>query len=201
MKKTIIMGLVMILILIAAMPIFARSTYYFPGDSVFSIRAGVDFPAFISFYQDPDRGTVTFSDTHLKLGGFASLSYQAYLSEYTALGGELAYVFNYSNSGLLLTTVPITAKFTYVPVQTGKFDIALSLNLGGAFIRYNEGKYFAPFASLTLTPSFFFTENWGLGVETGLMVTSEFYGKNSNKNLASAFCGLMPVTLTLSYRH
>ncbi|MBO4717215.1 MAG: hypothetical protein J5599_04895 [Spirochaetales bacterium] len=50
MKKTIIMGLVMILILIAAMPIFARSTYYFPGDSVFSIRAGVDFPAFISFY-------------------------------------------------------------------------------------------------------------------------------------------------------
>ncbi|MBO4717216.1 MAG: hypothetical protein J5599_04900 [Spirochaetales bacterium] len=144
---------------------------------------------------------MTFSDTHLKLGGFASLSYQAYLSEYTALGGELAYVFNYSNSGLLLTTVPITAKFTYVPVQTGKFDIALSLNLGGAFIRYNEGKYFAPFASLTLTPSFFFTENWGLGVETGLMVTSEFYGKNSNKNLASAFCGLMPVTLTLSYRH
>ena len=97
--------------------------------------------------------------------------------------------------------MPITAKFTYVPVQTGKFDIALSLNLGGAFIRYNEGKYFAPFASLTLTPSFFFTENWGLGVETGLMVTSEFYGKNSNKNLASAFCGLMPVTLTLSYRH
>ena len=201
MKKIIILGLAMLLILIAAMPIFARSTYYFPGDSMFQIRAGVDFPAFISFYKDPDRGTFTFKDTHLNLGGYASLSYQGFISEYMAIGGELTYVFNYSNSNQLLTTVPIAAKLTYLPVQTGKFDFAFSLNLGGAFIRYNEGKYFAPFASVTATPSFFFTENWGLGVETGLMVTSEFYGKNSNKSMASAFCGLMPVTLVLSYRH
>ena len=201
MKKTIILGLAVILVLIAAMPVFARSTYYFPGDSMFQIRAGVDFPAFISFYKDPDRGTVTFKDTHIGLGGYASLSYQGFISESFAIGGELTYVFNYSDSKQLLTTVPIAAKLTYLPVQTGKFDLAFSLNLGGAFIRYNEGKYFAPFASVTATPSFFFSENWGLGVETGLMVTSEFYGKNSTKSKASAFCGLMPVTLVLSYRH
>ena len=38
MKKSIITALVMVLILIAAMPLFAKATYYFPGDSVFSIR-------------------------------------------------------------------------------------------------------------------------------------------------------------------
>ena len=79
MKKSIITALVMVLILIAAMPLFARTTYYFTGDSVFSIRDGVDFPAFISFYKDPERGTVTFNDTHLKLGGFASLAYQGFI--------------------------------------------------------------------------------------------------------------------------
>ena len=201
MKKSIITALVMVLILFAAMPLFARSTYYFNGDSVFSIRAGVDFPAFISFYKDPDRGTVFFDDPHLKLGGFASLAYQGFISEYFALGGELGYAFNYSRSGLLLTTVPITVKLSYLPVQTGKFDLALGLNLGGAFIRYDEGKYFAPVASVTLNPTLYFNETWGIGVETGLMVTSEFYGSNNVKSNRSAFAGLMPVVLTLSYRH
>lgn len=201
MKKSIITALVMVLILIAAMPLFARTTYYFTGDSVFSVRAGVDFPAFISFYKDPDRGTVTFNDTHLKLGGFASLAYQGFVSEYFALGGELGYVFNYSRSGMLLTTVPITVKLSYLPVQTGKFDLALGLNLGGAFLRYDEGKYFAPVASVTLNPSFYFSDTWGIGVETGLMVTSEFYGSNNSKSKSSAFAGMMPVVLSLSYRH
>ena len=114
---------------------------------------------------------------------------------------ELGYVFNYSRSGMLLTTVPITVKLSYLPVQTGKFDLALGLNLGGAFIRYDEGKYFAPVASVTLNPTFYFSETWGLGVETGLMVTSEFYGSNNAKSKASAFAGMMPGVLTLSYRH
>jgi len=201
MKKPIILAIVMVLILIAAAPVFARSTYYFAGDSMFSIRAGVDFPAFISFYKDADRGTVAFSDTHLKLGGLASLAYQGFISERVAIGGELGYVFNYSRSGLLLTTVPIMVKLSYLPVQTGKFDLALGLNVGGAFIRYNEGKYFAPAASVSVNPTFYFSDNWGIGVETGLLLTLESYGSKNAKNKASALAGLMPVVLTLTYRH
>lgn len=201
MKKSIITVLVLVLLLAAAMPLFARSTYYFTGDSVFSIRAGVDFPAFISFFKDSSRGTVLFNDTHLKLGGFASLAYQGFISDSFALGGELGYVFNYSRSGMLLTTVPITVKLSYIPIQTGKFDLALGMNLGGAFIRYNEGKYFAPLASLSLNPTFYFSETWGIGVETGIMVTGEFYSSNNAKSKANAFAGMMPVVLTLSYRH
>ena len=199
MKRAILT--ILILVMLAAVPVFARSTYYFPGDQVFSIRAGVNVPAFFSFYNNPERPNQYLWNTHLKLGGFASIAYQGYISETFALGGELSYAFNYSRSNLLLTTGPITAKLTYVPVQTGRFDIAMSLNIGGAFIRYNEGKFFAPYASIALAPSFFFTENWGLGIEGGLMLTAEFYTKNSNKHIASAFAGLMPVTLVLSYRH
>jgi len=201
MKKPIILAIVMVLILIAAAPVFARSTYYYAGDTMFSIRAGVDFPAFISFYKDAGRGTVFFNDTHLKLGGTASLAYQGFLSEYIAIGGELGYMFNYSRSGLLLTTVPIMVKFTWFPVQTGRFDLGVGLNLGGAFIRYNEGKYFAPAASVTLNPTYYINENWGIGVETGLLMTLESYSNKNSKNMASALAGLMPVALTLSYRH
>ena len=199
MKRAILA--ILILVMLAAAPVFARSTYYFTGDQVFSIRAGVNFPGFFSFYNNPERPSQFFWNTHLKLGGFASIAYQGYVSEYLALGGELSYAFNYSRSDILLTTVPMTAKVTWVPVQTGKFDIAMSLNLGGAFIRYNEGKFFAPYASIALAPSFFFTENWGLGIEGGLMLTADFYTKNSNKHNSSAFAGLLPVTMVLSYRH
>ena len=192
---------ILVVLLLCAVPVFARDSYYLTGDTLFQIRAGVNFPTFISFFRDPDMGTKTFEDTHLSLGGDASLSYQGFLNESFALGGQIEYVFNYSVAGKLLTTVPITAKLTYMPVQTGSFDFGISLNLGAAFIRYNEGKYFAPYAALTITPSFYFSDNWGLGVESGMMLTAEIYTKNNVKYNQSAFTGLLPVSLVLSYRH
>ena len=196
MKRAIL--IILVLILLAGVPVFARSSYYFKGDQVFSIRAGVNFPGFFAFYFKPERNT---TDTHLKMGGYASIAYQGYVSETFALGGELSYAFNYSKSDILMTTVPITAKLTWVPVQTGKFDLAMSLNLGGAFLRYNEGRFFSPFVSVSLCPSFFINENWGIGVEGQLMLTTEFYTQKSGKKDASAVAGLVPVTLVLSYRH
>ncbi|MCQ2411753.1 MAG: hypothetical protein MJ057_02245 [Sphaerochaetaceae bacterium] len=191
----------LVLAVLVSGSVFARSTYYATGDQVFSFRGGVDFPAFISFVNDSDRGTVTFADTHMKLGGYASISYQGYISEYFALGGELGYAFNYSQSSLLLTTVPITAKLTYYPIQKRKFDLAASLNLGVSFVRYNGGKYITPYAQATIQPTFFFTESWGIGIESGLMASAELYGKNNNKYKSSAICGLLPVALTVAYRH
>ena len=196
MKRAIL--IILILVLLGGLPLFARSTYYFKGDQVFSIRAGVNYPAFFAFYFKPERNT---TDTHLKMGGYASIAYQGYISETLALGGELSYAFNYSQSDILMTTVPITAKLTWVPVQTGRFDLAMSLNVGGAFLRYNEGRFFSPFVSVSLCPSFFINENWGIGVEGSLMLTTEFYTQKSGKKDTSAIAGLVPLTLVLSYRH
>ena len=196
MKRAIL--IILILVVFAGIPLFARSSYYFKGDQIFSIRAGVNYPGFFAFYFKPERNT---TDTHLKMGGYASIAYQGYISESLALGGELSYAFNYSMSDILLTTVPITAKLTWVPVQTGSFDLAMSLNVGGAFLRYNEGRFFSPFVSVSFCPSFFINENWGIGVEGTLMLTTEFYTQKSGKKDASALAGLVPLTLVLSYRH
>lgn len=196
--KKILLALIVALI-ICAIPAFARSSYYIPGDTIFSIRAGVTFPTFFSFYNEPR--TVWFEDTHMNLGGDASLAYQGFVTEHLMLGGQIQYAFNYSIGGQIMTTVPLTAKLTYIPVQTGTFDLAFSLNLGGAFIRYNKGKYFAPYAAATINPSFYFSDNWGLGIESGLMLTAEIYTSKNTKHDQSAFAALMPVTLVLSYRH
>ncbi len=197
MKKIVLAFLVALLL--CAVPAFARSSYYIPGDTIFSIRAGVTFPTFFSFFNE--GRTVWFEDTHLNLGGDASLAYQGFITENLVLGGQIEYAFNYSIGNKIMTTVPLTAKLTYIPVQTGSFDLAFSLNLGGAFIRYDKGKYFAPYASATIAPYYYFSDNWGLGIESGLMVTAEIYTANNEKHDQSAFAALMPVSLVLSYRH
>ena len=196
MKKAIL--IILMLVLLAGIPVFARSTYYFKGDQVFSIRGGVNFPGFFAFYFMPERNT---TDTHLEMGGYASIAYQGYISEYFALGGELSYAFNYSKERILLTTVPITVKLTFVPVQTGKFDLATSINVGGAFIRYDEGRFFSPYVSVSVCPSVFINENWGIGAEATFMLTTEFYTQKSGKKEASALAGMVPLALVLSYRH
>ena len=61
MKRAIL--IILMLTLLAGIPVFARSTYYFTGDQVFSIRAGVNYPGFFAFYFTPERNT---TDTHLK---------------------------------------------------------------------------------------------------------------------------------------
>ncbi len=199
-KRTFFIVFLLVLCISTA---FCSSTYYEKGDQVFSIRAGVDFPAFLSFLNDSSRNQ-TFGNIHLqKVGGVASIAYQGFLSEYFAIGGELGYQFINSLTPSLYTTVPITAKFTYIPVQTGTFDIAVSANLGVAFIKYDTGKYLAPFASLTLCPTFYITESWGFGIESGIMTTAEIYTKNSsyNKYNDTSVLGMIPLTLCVSYRH
>ena len=199
-KRTLIIG---IMLIIAVSFAFCSSTYYERGDQVFSIRAGVDFPAFLFFFNDSARNQ-TFSDIHMQtVGGVASISYQGFLNSYLAIGGELGYDFINSYTPSLYTTVPISAKLTYIPVQTGLFDLAFSANLGFAFIKYDTGKYLAPYASLTINPSFYITDNWGLGLESGLFATTELYTKSSSyeKSQHNAVLGMIPLTVVVSYRH
>ncbi len=192
---------ILILLILVLSPVFCANKYYETGDQVFSFRAGVDFPAFLTFISDSSRNQY-FSDIHMqKVGGIASISYQGYLTGNLALGGELGYQFINSLTPELFTSVPITAKLTYVPVQTGLFDLALSANLGMTFIKYDENKYLAPYASLTIQPSFYVTESWGIGIEAGITTTAELYTKNSGKSDSSAFFGMIPLALVVSYRH
>lgn len=195
--------IIIVLLALAVVPAFCAAGYYETGDQVFSFRAGVEFPAFLSFLNDPSRNQ-SWGDIHMqKVGGVASISYQGYLTQNLAIGGELGYQFINSLTPSLYTAVPISAKLTYVPVQTGLFDLAFSANLGFAFIKYGEGKYLAPFASATIQPSFYITDSWGIGIEAGIMATAELYTKSAtyDKHKNNAILGMIPLAVVVSYRH
>lgn len=180
-------------------PIFAGE-YYQKGSSMFSVKAGVSVPTFIKFFEKPDLDVLTFpKDMHVKVGGFAALSYQVFVTQKIEIGGELGYAFNYSQTKKIMTTVPISFKATFVPIQTGKFDMMLSANLGLTYNRYNKTRFMMPFACVSVNSSYYINENFGLGVEGGFWLNPEFHSKNILKK-DNSLLGMMPITLALTYR-
>ncbi len=200
MKKFLI---VLLILTVALVSVFA-DTYYEKGDTFFSVNVGVNFPTFLFFpNSSADTFVSGFNGTHYSLGGYASLSYQSFLNRHLALGGGIGYGFNFSKSNLLFATVPITVKLTYVPIQSYNFDLKLNANVGASVLRYNSERYLAPFVSLTVNPTYYFSASWGVGVEAGLWSWFEYYPKSSTYDKWEDICigAFTPLTVCLTYRH
>lgn len=202
MKKTII--LILVALIVASSSVFAaRLPYYQKGDQTFTFQAGLNIPGFIWLPYNQDTSVKNFSsffDTHLKLGGIGSIEFVVFINSYFSLGGSLGYAFNDTlQKNNLYTAIPLEAKLNYYPIQTGKFDLSLGLGAGICFNRYKDGFYISPELSLTACPKFFFNENWGIGITAGLSLVGEVYWKE--KQTDTSLCGMMPVILSMSYRH
>lgn len=198
MKKCILSAIV-ILLIISVIPAFASENYYEKGSTWFSVNAGVYIPFFAKFFNNSAYTTKTFpNDMHTKIGGIGTLSYQVFLKHKFALGGEIGYAFNYSNAKKIVTTVPICLKASFVPAQTGKFDLALHACLGGAYLKYNTAKFFEPYASFSINPIFFINDNWGLGINGGISMVLELHSNDLKKD--NALAGFIPATLCITYR-
>lgn len=195
MKKSILLILVLV-ILSASIPLFA-SNYYEKGNSFFNINVGPTLPFLLVFPQSEGEAPyVGMENTKIKVGGVGSISYQACVSPVFAIGGEIGYGFNYVYDKIF-TQVPLSAKVTCIPVQTGKFDININANLGVSILRYYDIKpVITPFASFTINPEVYITENWGLGVQGGISAVAELTKIKENKAIFAEF----PISVTLSYR-
>lgn len=197
MKKTIV-TILAIMLFLSAVPVFAQN-YYEKGNTFFTVKAGVSVPGFAKFLNNSDYGTKTLPDEmHTKIGGYGSLSYQAFTNPQLAVGGEIGYGFNYTQSDKILTTVPMAVKFSFLPVQNGKFDFAIHTDLGMTYNRYNETKFIMPFASITLNPTVYIGNNWGLGLDAGLWANFELHSNKLKDD--NAIAGFIPVTLAITYR-
>ncbi len=186
------------ILLCVALSAFAED-YYQKGSSVFTVKAGISVPLFAKFWNNSELGTKNLPDEmRAKVGGYGSLAYQVFLNPRLMLGGELGYGFNYSEASKILTTVPITARLSFVPVQTGKFDLSFSTNLGFTYNKYNKTKSFMPYISISASPTFYLGRNWGLGIDASLWFDFELYGGDRKKS--NAVMSMVPVTFALSYR-
>lgn len=210
MKKVLI-----VLLLCAAIPmmLFAEDETpvkvreYEMGNQMFTFRAGPVIPAFFfrPFLSSSDgEKFLVFPDAmHMKVGGYGSIRYQGFLNSTMALGGELGYLFAYDKGDELFTSVPFQAKLTYIPLQ-GTIEIPLSIGLGFSYNSYSGGEapsFLSMLATLEAGVSWYFKDDWGITLGTGLQLIPEIYGSNHPYSDHTTLAGFMPITLSVTYRN
>ena len=191
--------------LILLLPVFlvARPTYYDTGSQLFSISAGPTIPFF--YYNpydraDPPELTFGFNDTHHTVGGFGSISYQVFLNEYFAIGGELGYQFDFAKSNDVFTSVPILVKMTYVPLQ-GDFEIPISLGIGLDYMSITDYSSINLGITFEIGMRYFFTNEWGVGITAGIHFVPEIYGFTGESLEKSSYYSYSPIMISVTYRH
>ena len=200
----------MLLLLIPGM-LSAAEPYYDSGSQMFSIKAGVTTPF---FYYNPanDKNNeeaekppvlsmwpgMGKNQTQRTIGGVASIAYQVFLNPYLALGGELGFQFDFSKSDSVETNVPIFMKLTYMPVQTGKIDVPISIGAGFLYAGYEEYSKITFGCEFEIGVRFFITESWGVGVNVGMYLFPEIYTSNTDW---FSMLSYIPATVSVTYRH
>lgn len=195
MKKFLLLGTVLLLVI----PSLFSAPYYDKGSQMFSFTVGTTVPSFTYFFNDQEFITGVGEDnTGMKVGGYGAISFQVFNTQRTAIGGEIGYDFNFAADEELFTAVPFFAKYSYLPVQ-GQYDIPISFGLGGAYIKYNDAALMTLYANMQIGVTWYPGKNWGFGLNTGLWIIPEFNYIDELKQ-DNAVAGLIPVTLSITYR-
>ncbi|HIV98365.1 MAG TPA: hypothetical protein IAB12_01115 [Candidatus Ornithospirochaeta avicola] len=197
MKKKILTAL---MIFLSSVSLFAAQPFYDTGSQIFTISAGVAFPDYMAVPKKDIAGSGMGAEgTHLTVGGYGSITYQVFTSPYIALGGEIGYQFHFDQSSSVFTNVPMLFKFTYVPLQ-GNIEIPLSLTAGINYISLAGNGKLTLSVGAEVGFRFFFTDEWGMGINGGVTFVPEFYLKSdrADYNGVSLFS---PLTLSAVYRH
>ena len=195
MKKFLLLGTVLLLVI----PSLFSAPYYDKGSQMFSFTVGTTVPSFTYFFNDQEFLTgVGENNTGMKIGGYGAISFQVFNTERTAIGGEIGYAFNFAADEELFTAVPFFAKYSYLPVQ-GQYDIPISFGLGGTYIKYNDAALMTLYANMQIGVTWYPGKNWGFGLNTGLWLIPEFNYIDELKQ-DNAVAGLIPVTLSITYR-
>ncbi len=197
MKKHI---LVFLLVLIVSASMLASTPYYDVGSQIFTISAGTNVPLTAS--ADNNNGSwktlvgVGKNGTHSSMGGYGSLDYEVFVNPYISIGGELGYQFNFGQDKSIFSQVPMLFKLSYVPLQ-GSIEIPISLGAGLNYMSYKGESKINLMAQLTFGARYFFNEEWGLGLNTGLTVVPEFHSDSVENGLIT----FVPINIAVSYRH
>ncbi|MBQ0039901.1 MAG: hypothetical protein KBS64_05700 [Treponema sp.] len=149
------------------------------GDQYIKIGLGIDIP--LNF---PDPVAVFKRDSQLRMGGIGMLGYHSFITQKVALGFDLGFAFNMTIGGHTFNTVPFIFTATYEPTIK-RWAFPMSLGLGFAWESYNSKNYFP---GLLIKPEagvhFRVSENWSLGLETGVMLLPQLnalHGEGNNR--------------------
>ena len=178
------------LIVLLAVSLISGATaapYYDAGSQMFSINVGPTIPFFT--YNGKDNQTLFWpglnepgklENTNEYVGGIGSISYLA--------GTDI------------FASVPINLKVSYYPVQTGVFDLPISLAAGLNYISFKDNSKLTFSAKLEIGGMFYFNDEWGLGAIAGLNFIPEIY-LTEDRKIYSGIEAYIPITVSVAYRH
>ena len=175
----------------------SAAPYYDIGDQFLTITAGPTTPVY--YYNNEDQSSVIgpgSGDGRISEGGIVSIGYEVFVTNYLAVGGELGYQFNFSRNGNVVTSVPIHAKLTFLPIQ-GQFELPISFSIGANYVAYEDLAQITFSATVSIGFNYFFDRHWGIGINAGLSVLPELY-TDSTKNSVRLD---VPTTISAIYRH
>ena len=205
MRKTLTIVLLAVMVITGAF----SSPYYDAGSQIFTINVGASVPFFTYNGKDKeavfwpgtdDESTPEFENMNQLVGGIGSIAYQVFLNPYWAIGGELGYQFNYVAGTDVAASVPINMKVSYFPVQTGKFDLPISLGIGLNYISFRDSSKLTFSATVEFGGMYYITDEWGIGINAGLYFIPEFY-LTDGRSQYSGIETYIPIRLSVAYRH
>ena len=175
--------------------------YYDSGSQMFSINAGAVVPLSLTNFETNKTTWGPGEDgTHMSIGGIGAISYQVFLNSAFALGGEIGYQFNFAMDNEVFSSVPILLKMTFMPVQ-GNIDVPISFGVGFNYLSYDSYSKFTFMANMEIGARYFFNDNWGLGIHSGISFIPEPYINEKDNVNKSSILTVIPATLSVTYRH
>ena len=91
-------------------------------------------------------------------------------------------------------------KVSYFPVQTGKFDLPISLGIGLNYISFRDSSKLTFSATVEFGGMYYITDEWGIGIHAGLYFIPEFY-LTDGRSQYSGIETYIPIRLSVAYRH
>jgi hypothetical protein len=153
---------------------------FLPGEQTIGLSAGLHIPAFLA----PVTGGGV---QNIDLGGSFSFSYQYFLAQGWAVGGNIAASFNSTIGGSSIFTLPlgVTGAYWWAKVP---FEFSLGAEAGAYMMRENGNGIFGPFAKAGGAVYWRIGPSWGVGLHANLWFVPEIhYGDYSSLNQYAGF--------------
>ena len=162
------------------------------GDQIYSLSAA---PLINLFIWSPEA-TPPIDTGSMKLGGYVSLGWEAFLNHKSSVGVELGYGFARSLDTSLYISIPALAKVSYYLFE-GNVDLPVSFAAGGVYSSYDDQHYFGVMVKPEVSVYWNINDEWGIGLRTAYWFIPELYfGVNSSK---TSYANFLTILATVKY--
>lgn len=139
-----------------------------PGDQFINVRVMPNFP-------------LNFGDK-VKIGGQVTVAYGRFLTNWLAVGAELAFGYNPTLGSNILTYIPMSLSVTFLPTIK-KFEFPLTANVGMVATNYLSNTFFPGLYVRAGAGCYYrINESWSAGIEGFFSYMPHWYFKQPDKN-------------------